>query len=115
MIPKNLTECFDELTKNTSKEDLIKFIRAKGNFGMYHHGSGTNMRNNWGLWTNSVLAQYFNKMGIYHADDMSGIIMTSFYRYLIGEEIKLGRQVDFYIKFWKKKGFKDGNPCKEAK
>jgi hypothetical protein len=58
------------------------------------------IENNWGLWRDSTLSQYFRKMGIYHSDDMSGIILTSYYRFLIGEKIKLKKQVKHYQEYW---------------
>ena len=62
------------------------------------------MRNNWGLWGGSRLSKYFNKIGIYHPDDMSAIILESYRRNLQGEAIDLESQVDFYQEYWAKHG-----------
>jgi hypothetical protein len=44
----------------------------------HHHGLGTWLRNYWGLWAGSRLAQKFNRAGIRHPDDMSHIILSYF-------------------------------------
>jgi hypothetical protein len=41
-------------------------------------------------------------MGIYHPDDMSGIILTSYHRYLNGQDIALEAQIKSYQDYWKK-------------
>src|SRR4051812_24902765 len=66
-IPKDLEEAFIELEKMLSPA-LLKEIRLKSEKDMilYHHGFGTWLRNNWGLWAGSRLAQYFNQLGIKH-------------------------------------------------
>ena len=43
-----------------------------------------------------------DNLGIYHPDDMSGIILDSYHRYLTGKEIKLEEQIKFYQDYWKK-------------
>lgn len=68
-----------------------------------HFNLGMSIRNLWGLWQeDSDLHKYFKeKYGIWHADDMSGIILTSFHRELNHKEWNVKKQVDFYKKYWK--------------
>lgn len=61
---------------------------------------GLTMRNRWGLWAGSELAQWFNALGIGHPDDMSGIILHSYWRRLNGYPIELSKQVSFYRSWW---------------
>jgi hypothetical protein len=84
-------------------EEFIRCYRKGGNgCPIYHMGLGMWMRNNWGLWKeNTKLWQFFNQKGIFHADDMSGIIFESFWRYLNNKPINLNEQVSYYIKYWK--------------
>lgn len=100
-IPKDLEDSFKELIamlhpslveemKSNSEEDMIK----------YHHGLGIWIRNNWGLWSKSRLTEYFNGIGIFHPDDMSGIIIDSFWRYLNNKPIRLEEQVKSYKEVW---------------
>jgi glutathione peroxidase-family protein len=102
-IPKDLEDAFSELKKMLSPA-LLNEIRLKSEKDVieYHHGFGTWLRNNWGLWAGSRLAQYFRQLGINHPDDMSGIILTSFWRYLHSQPIKLEEQVEYYKEYWRK-------------
>jgi hypothetical protein len=102
--PNNLEECFTELISIIDKEelDIFKIAAEDEIVGKSHFGLGLWMRNNWGLWAGSHLAQYFNNMGIFHPDDMSGIILTSFHRHLNGQDIRLDEQIKFYQEYWEK-------------
>ncbi len=102
-IPQNLEECFVELNKVLSKEDIETFKNKKEEEIVdYHFGLGMWMRNNWGLWKGSRLAKYFNNMGIFHPDDMSSIILNSFHRHLNNKEIRLEEQVKHCQEYWEK-------------
>ena len=61
------------------------------------------LRNNWGLWSGSRLKEWFEDRGIFHTDDMSAIILTSFWREVNGEPIKLDEQIKSYQDYWKEK------------
>ena len=103
VIPETLEECFIELGKIFNKSQLEEFkTKSEDELAIYHFGIGLWMRNNWGLWAGSQLAKYFKGMGIFHANDMSGIILTSFHRHLKGEEVRLGKQIKFYQEYWKR-------------
>jgi len=67
-----------------------------------HHGFGTWLRNTLGLWHDGPPVKYFNDLGIYHADDMSGIILTSLHRKFNNKDINLDEQVKHYIEYWEK-------------
>jgi len=117
IIPKNLDECFDQMKLGSSNKDLCEFAAQKEDpvTASLHFTYGMAMRNNWGLWGKNKLTKYFNSIGIYHADDMSGILLTSFHRHLNNKDIKLDEQVKWYQDYWKSIGFKDGNPTNDSK
>ena len=96
-IPKDLEDCFVELNRLLSK-DLIETMRTGAEEDMiyYHHGLGTWIRNNWGLWKGSRLSRWFNEKGIHRPDDMSGIIFDSFWRHLNAQPIHLEQQIKTY-------------------
>lgn len=102
-IPKDLDDCFKELNKMLSPE-LIKEMKAgtEDDMSKHHFGLGLWMRNNWGLWSGSHLAKYFNNLGIRHPDDMSGIILTSFWRFLNKKPLKIDDQTQYYKNYWEK-------------
>jgi hypothetical protein len=64
-------------------------------------GLGLDMRNGWGLWNGSRLARYFNRLGIYAPDDMSAIILDTFWCRLHQQPISLDERVAFYQAYWK--------------
>lgn len=101
-IPKNLEDCFvqidsfwDDSTKNKVREMTESEFMAGAHFGF-----GMWMRNNWGLWGGSRLSAYFAKRGIRHPDDMSSIILTSYYRKLEGKDPDVKSQLEYYKKYW---------------
>ncbi len=99
-VPENLEDAVEYLKQNLSKEDLEYFKINEDSAIEAHMGFGMGLRNNWGLWAGSPLAKWFNQLGIYHPDDMSGIILTSFVRDLRGEPWELNEQVAEYKAYW---------------
>ncbi len=101
--PKNLDEAILQLEKlhhDTTKRNILRMTEDQ--FGLRSHfGMGTWMRNNWRLWGGGKLAKYFNSIGIFHPDDMSGIVLTSYYRHLKGQDRALENQVKYYQNYWK--------------
>ncbi len=103
-IPINLADCFKQIDSfwTDSTKNEIKGWTEDQFSGSAHMGFGLWMRNNWQLWRGSRLSAYFNNLGIYHPDDMSGIILISYHRYLNKKEIELEEQIKFYQDYWKK-------------
>ena len=102
-LPKTMDEAIDFVLARLSDEDKEQ-LRGTPREGMLelHFGLGMWMQNNWGLWSGSRLAKWFNGHGIKHPDDMSGIILDSFWRHLNQKPIKLDEQVENYQDYWKK-------------
>ena len=110
-IPINLEDCFkslDEIYTDSVRIEIAKLKEKEYSSGNHQFGIGIWMRNNWQLWGGSRLSKYFNQLGINHPDDMSGIIMDSYHRYLRKEEINLEEQVKYYQEYWKKANKKHG-------
>jgi len=101
LIPSDLNECFKELKAMLTSE-LVAKMRLGTEEGMieHHFGLGMWMRNNWGLWGGSELSKWFRSRGITHADDMSGIILDSFWRHLNDKPIDLEKQIQGYKAYW---------------
>ncbi|WP_139059012.1 DUF6794 domain-containing protein [Polaribacter vadi] len=101
-VPKNLDEALTQIDFNLSDSLKLEIKKKSENdfTSESHFGLGIGMRNNWRLWKGSDLSKYFNSIGIYHPDDMSGIILTSYYRKLTGHEIKLDEQIAYYKEYW---------------
>lgn len=101
-IPKDLEDCFNQIDQlwNDTIKTQIQQMSKKDFTGRNHFGFGLWMRNNWQLWGGSRLSKYFKELGIYHPDDMSGIILDSYHSYLTEEELNLEQQVKYYEAYW---------------
>ncbi|MFN0255268.1 DUF6794 domain-containing protein [Pedobacter ureilyticus] len=101
--PKTLDEAVLQLEKlhhDTTKKQIIALTEDQ--FKLYSHlEMGMWIRNNWKLWSGGKLSKYFKSIGVFHPDDMSGIILTSYYRHLKGQDRELEKQVKCYQDFWK--------------
>lgn len=68
-----------------------------------HHTIGRTIRNSW-LWKDEWLRAWFMARGLGHADDMSSIILTAFWRKLHGVSFDLEKEIKHYEDFWWKQG-----------
>lgn len=100
-IPKDLDAAIAELDKMLPQGTKDKMrAGSEDNMAEYHLSLGMWMRNNWGLWKGLTLAKWFSQHDIHHPDDMSGIILTSYWRHLNGKPIHLEEQVREYKAYW---------------
>lgn len=81
----------DKLLDEESKQ-AIK-AEEKDRMAMFHMGLGAGLRYEWGLWQDSVLAQWFKRNGVYHPDDMSGVILRAYWDHLNGNRVSLKQEV----------------------
>ena len=98
--PKNLTECIQMLDKNLKKQDkeYIKTLTEDEFFMESHFTIGMGIRNEWIRSGNPELVKFFLDQGVKHPDDMSAMILTSYYRHLLGKEIDIEVQISAYKK-----------------
>lgn len=102
MVPKNLEECYIALDNMIDAEGKARI--SKNPIGrvdvLSHHGFGTQLRNDWGLWEGGPLRDFFNENDVWHADDMSAIIFDGYVAYLRKEPFDLGGRAAYYRKWW---------------
>ncbi|NMH24216.1 DUF6794 domain-containing protein [Flavobacterium solisilvae] len=105
-IPKNLIEALNYLDCKWSKndKDIFKNKEEQDAVSEIHFSTGLNIRNSWGLWgkRRNSLKRYFIRKGVFHPDDISSIILTSFHRHINNKEIGLDEQIKHYKEYWKK-------------
>ena len=106
MIPANLSECFDELDNifQDSPTDYENFKMSSEDEAIIilHFGLGKWIRNNWGLWTkNTNIYHTLHAMQLWHAEDMSTVILTAYHRYINNQPLGLKEQVQFFLEYWK--------------
>lgn len=101
--PKTLEEAHQQLEKLLPKEDLAKIdsMKTEGEMIEYHFGLGMSMRNTWGLWGGGPLAQSMNNLGFHHPDDMSGVILETFWCRRHKQDFRLKERAAFYAAYWK--------------
>lgn len=102
--PINLNEAIIQLDLifPDSTKQKISQMEEREFLGKAHLSTGMWIRNNWGLWKGGDLLKYFNGLGIHHPDDMSGIILCSYYRHLKNLDYELDSQIKFYQDYWEK-------------
>lgn len=103
-IPKDIKDCFLSLDKiyiDSVKEKILKLTEKEYASGNHLNGIGKWMRTNWQLQEGSRLSKYFNELGIYHPEAMSGIIMSTYHRYLREENIVLEEKIEHYKTLYK--------------
>lgn len=103
-IPKTLEECFLALDKIFSDKEKIAFGEMTEDefFCETHFGVGMYIRNQWLRQENSPLLVYFSQKNLQHLDDMSSIILVSYYRILTQQPIDLQGQIQYYLEYWQK-------------
>jgi len=103
VVPTTLQEAHRQLERQLPKEELAKIDAMKSEDEMiqYHFGLGMRMRNGWGLWRGSPLAQHMRKLGFTHPDDMSGVILETFWCKRHGKDFRLNERADYYRAYWK--------------
>lgn len=85
-------------------DDDFDFVEQNGAVAA-HHGFGTALRNEWGLWHDSTLAKHFKtRFGLGHADDMSGLILQGIDAAVKQEDFDANASAAHYIEFWRKQG-----------
>ncbi|MBO4599721.1 MAG: hypothetical protein J5641_03175, partial [Bacteroidales bacterium] len=102
-IPKNLADChrtLDTLLTDSTQQRIMSMTESEFTSGA-HFGLGMWIRNNWGLWGGSRLQDYFEKKGLHHPDDMSGIILTTYWRYKHGQPLGVKKEIKKYKEYWK--------------
>lgn len=114
--PKDLDDAIDFILSKFEKES-VDFLREyendeRGFLGQIHHFFGQNIRNDWYLWwwkdhkydtwpdKKPEIVDWFNRHEIYHADDMSGIILTSVHRRFFSKDLELNEQIKKYHNHW---------------
>ncbi len=104
-VPKDIVDAVTYLACTWSKadKDSFKIVPERQAVARLHFGTGLYIRNGWDLWKGeNDLVDYFKSVGIFHPDDMSSIILTSFHRFLNDKEIDLDEQVKYYQDYWDK-------------
>ena len=87
-VPQDFEDALETLACTLEPEVLQEIYESsRSEMINYHFGLGLWMRNNWGLWAGSPLKSDLESRGLSHPDNMSGLILDSFWRKLRGHPI----------------------------
>lgn len=104
-VPKDLEEALVMLEKRASPAALADIKASnEGQMLRLYVDAGRDIRNRWGLWGGSPLAKFFNAQGVLHPDDMSRIILRSFWRRVHAQPIELEAQTAVAKRYWDLRG-----------
>jgi len=101
-IPSTLAEAHEQLEKQLPAEELKKIDAMKAEEDMidYHFRSGMGIRNTWGLWGDSPLALNMRELGFTHPDDMSSVILETFWCKRHGKDFRIKERAEYYRAYW---------------
>lgn len=101
-IPTTLAEAHIELERLLSSEELARIdaMMAEDEMITYHFGLGMYLRNNWGLWRDSQLSKHMKQLGFTHPDDMSSVILKTFWCKRHDQNFRLEERVEDYRAYW---------------
>jgi len=103
-VPIDLNDAIEYLNCHWSEKNKKEFssLPEKESVAKLHFGIGMGIRNGWELWKGeNDLVKFFNSYEVFHPDDMSSIILTSFHRKLNGKEINFEYQAQYFRDYWK--------------
>lgn len=106
-VPNDLEDVFRHLDQMLTEEekDRIRHTSEEKLSAQAHHGIGRWVRNTWGFWTKEgKLYEYMRTLGLRHPDDMSGLVITSYIRYIKRQDLEIDQQVKFYCDYWDRLG-----------
>jgi hypothetical protein len=94
----------DIVARHLPDESRIAILKMEtpDEMSALHHTAGMSLRNGLGLWKeDSTLSRYFQgRFGVYHADDMSGMIFEALWHRVHGIPYDPHPTVERYRKHW---------------
>jgi hypothetical protein len=95
LIPVNIEECIKHIISwNSDNIEKFKQLTEEEAIATTYNTVGQWIRNKWGLWTGSVLKDYFIELGLKHPDDMSGLIIRCYHKDLNHKSFNIKEEVN---------------------
>lgn len=114
-IPATLDEAVDQIIASMSPATRAAWAEAKDEYSArLHHGYGTGLRNDWGLWFGETpISRWLRERNVVHGDDQSGTILKAVWRKLCGlpiDDAWVAGEAEYYRAFWERSGLRwNGN------
>jgi len=88
-----------------SSKSLIKGLSSPKDMGRFHHGTGTAIRNHYGLWHQNGLTKFFNEeFEVYHGDDISSILLEALWHRIHDKEYDPQPTIERFKQHWEQMG-----------
>jgi hypothetical protein len=101
-IPKDLADSHRRLMEILPERTIAEMKQGtEHDMIRFHHGLGTALRNGWGPWQGSRLATHLQKLGLYHPDDMSVVILATFWCRLHHRPYRVAERVAEFEEYWR--------------
>jgi hypothetical protein len=116
-IPQTLAEAHTALERLFTAEELAEIDRMKSEAEMvkYHFSLGMSIRNSWGLRRGSPLAKHLHELGFIHPDDMSGVVLETFWCKRHQQPFRLKEKAQVCRAFWEAVQKADKEEAKRVK
>ena len=104
--PTTLTEAHARLEQRLSPETLaeIDAMRSEDEMIKYHFGLGSSIRSGWGLGGDLPLSQSLRELGFLASDDMSGLILETFWCKRHRQDLRLEERAAIAKAYWRARG-----------
>lgn len=101
-VPNTLEEAFVFLNTRLTTQEKEHFRKTSEQEAVTsaHMGLGMYIRNEWFRSGSSALPSWLRGLGARHIDDMTAMILTSYWRHLNGRPIQIEQQGTCYRKWW---------------
>jgi hypothetical protein len=104
LVPKDLAAALVELDHMLPQELRDEMRRDPDpRLIKYHFSLGLWIRNEWGLWSGSHLAAHLQELGLFHPDDMSVLILESYWLHLRGQPLRIQERVAWFCAYWRER------------
>jgi hypothetical protein len=101
-VPHTMDQAYSALDRLLSPSERSQFAGQPEQQAVTdaHFGLGMHMRNEWFRSGGSSLVGTLHKLGARHFDDMSSMVLTSYWRHLNGKPVELENQGACYRRWW---------------
>lgn len=100
-VPKDLDGAVECVSSMMGFSDAVAKASTADEFCcMWHHSIGRHIRNEFGLWMQSELLEWFIERGITHPDDMSSMILKKAYCDHYGYPFDFNKERDIFRTYW---------------
>ena len=96
-VPRTLAEALDALVRGLDSGTLARLRVAEEDIAIRLVPTlGRWIAEHWGLWTRGPLFRHFAARGLERTDDMAAVILTSFWRRLHYQPLRVDEQIRWY-------------------